>query len=120
MDLRSAMKAAGLSNEELARLTGMPSSRIAAYRSGGRRMGHKTAARIAEFVNTDSAELVSENRLAAMKRAADQGDVRNVLNAVKSIASTVEECGGGKTDEALDELVNHVVTFAENHEGASE
>ncbi len=115
MGLKRAMAEVGLSNEELAALVGVPGSRIAAYKSGGRRMGHKTAAKIAECVDADSAELVTENRLAAMKRAAEKGDARGVLNAVKSIVNVSENSAEGAVDEDLAELVTWAVKFAENN-----
>lgn len=115
MGLKRAMEDVGLSNEGLGALVGVPGSRIAAYKSGGRRMGIKTARRIAEFVDADPAEMVAENRLAAMKRAAEKGDARGALNAVKSIVNVSGKSAEGAADEDLDGLVTWAVKFAEKN-----
>lgn len=112
MDLRETMSKSGLSNEGMATLTGMPSGRIASYKSGGRVMGAKSANKIADAIDADSAELVVGNRRAALQRAMKRGDRQGVYKSMKSMLSVVEK-SGGVTDEAVDEMLDTAVKFLE-------
>lgn len=113
MDLRQVMKRTGVSNEGMATLTGMPSGRIASYKSGGRVMGAKSANRIADAIDADSAELVVGNRRAALERAMKRGDRRGVYKSMRTILATAEKSTGGVSDEAVDGLLNTAVKFLE-------
>ncbi len=113
MDLRQVMKQTGLSNEGLSSIAGMPSSRVAAYKSGGRTLGSKSANKIADAIDADSAELVVGNRRAALERAMKRGDRQGVYKSMKSMLAVVEKSGGGVSDEAVDELLNTACKFLE-------
>ncbi len=109
-DLRTAMKRAGVSNRDLAALTGLDGARIAGYKSGSRTLGAESAERIAEHLDGQPIGYVVANRLQAMKRAAREGDARGVINAVRSVVQTAEKAGAG---DATSENLNALVEFAE-------
>lgn len=116
MSFTEMMREAGLSSGDLADLAGLPRSHVAAFKSGGRTLGQKAAGRMAPHLDAHPTELVVENRLAAMKRAAGDGDARGVLNAVTSIVRAVEKTGAGDaTEEHLEALVKFAEQYAEGN-----
>lgn len=119
MNLSEVMTTKGLSNESLAKKSGMPASRIAAYRSGGRTMGWGTAIDLARALDFDAtpAEIAGGNQRKALKRAAQKGDAGGVLRVAKSILTTAQKSGVEDEDGTLDELTDFAVKFAQEHGG---
>lgn len=113
MDLREAMKAKGYSNEGLAAKVGMPASRLAGYKSGGRALGWDNAIAIAKALDFEVTprDLMYGNQSRALAKARDRGDAKGVLNAVKRMVSTVEKAGheDPEVEAQLDELVEGAV-----------
>lgn len=110
MDLKEAMRQAGLSNEGLESISGVNSSRIAAYKSGGRTMSAKTAQRLAPHVDADPENLTFTNRQLRLERCMKRGDRAGVYKAMKSILGTAEK--HALSDEgAVDDLLDRAVKF---------
>ena len=115
MDLKEAMRETGLSNEGLASLTGMPSSRIAAYKSGGRGLGTKSAKKISEFVGRPAPELVAESAVKRFERAKAAGDREGVYKAMRNILTVVEKHEvDADTESNLDEMMDAACKFLES------
>jgi transcriptional regulator with XRE-family HTH domain len=79
MDLKTARKQKAWSQSDLQERTGVAAHNISALETGSRIMCKQLASRFAEHLDADSAELLIENRIAAMKRAIKETDVSAIL-----------------------------------------
>lgn len=115
MDITEAMANKKLSNEGLEDISGVNSSRIAAYKSGARGLGRKTAVKLARHLDADPDELVGENAIKRYERARDAGDREGVFKAMKSVLSVVEKHEVTKSTEAnIDGILDEAVKFLED------
>lgn len=115
MSLAEKMREAGLSSGDLADLAGLPRSHVAAFKSGGRTLGQKAARKIAPHLDAHPMELIVENRLTAMRRAAREGDARGVVNAIRSIVEKVEKVEKAEEGDVASENLDKLVIFAEEY-----
>lgn len=120
VDLRTVRKRAGLTQRELARLTGVGHPNIAAMETGNRTMGYAVAEELAGFLEVDSAQLLVANRLAAMDRAAKTQDAPSVIRAVKTIVEiTGEKDIGGDLQRELEDFIASAVRLAQSSTASS-
>lgn len=118
MELSEAMKKRGFSNERLERLSGVNSSRIAAYKSGGRQIGPKSAERLAPHVGGHPDELVAESAIKRVERSMEEGDRNAVYKSMKRIISVVEknaEDVDDQTNENVDRLLGEATKWLEDN-----
>jgi transcriptional regulator with XRE-family HTH domain len=85
MDLRTARKRKGCSQQELAGLTGTDQGTISAIESGTRGVSEKLAQRLGSVLDPSGDELIIENRAEAMARAIKEGDRAGVLAAAVTV-----------------------------------
>ena len=112
MTIRTVMKAKGLTNESLAKRIGIPSSRLAAYKSGGRSLGETDATRLAPHLGQSPEHLMLENRISRVGKAIERDDRRGVLTAAKSFIK-VAEGGDGEYEDLADQMFETAMKFLE-------
>jgi transcriptional regulator with XRE-family HTH domain len=115
MELRVARKRKGLTQSDLADLLRVGQPTVAAFETGGRRMGDRFARKAAAVLDESPAQLMIGNRLAAMQRAINRDDAAGVIEAVKTVVGKTTD-GMELTSEgekALDELVQGALAFTQ-------
>ena len=113
MDLRTARNRKGLSQEELAGLTGTDQGTISAVESGTRGVSEKLAQRLGSVLDPSGDELIIENRARAMERAIKSGDRAGVLAAAKTVVKVASRHElTPKGEKYLDDLTDKAIKFA--------
>lgn len=115
MDLRTARKRAGLSQEQLAVKAGIEQSNISALESGSRPLGERLAERLAQHVPAYAPELVVKNRVARLSKALDTGDKVGALEECLVILKTCQPYEHHFDEDFkrdLTRLANYVSKFA--------
>src|SRR5215204_4991599 len=112
--LKTARKARGQSQSELAERSGIRQGNISKYEAGTIPLGIAAAKKLAKALDTDPALLIIHNQKAMMESAMKRNDPAGALLAAKSIVKASEELQLQEDDEkALNHLVASVLAFAE-------
>jgi transcriptional regulator with XRE-family HTH domain len=114
MDIRTARKRKGLSQEELASLARTDQGTISAIESGATGVSEKLAQRLGNVLEPSGDELIIGNRALAMERAIKEGDRAGVLTAAKTVVKVASRHKlTPEGEKYLDDLTEKAIKFAQ-------
>ena len=108
--LRKRRKRAGLTQDELARRSGVQRTQITNMERGVRKMNSRTAEMLADELGTDAYQLVMQDRVEKINKAMDEKDAKKVLRLGSELID-LARAGDETTEEEIAEVEDELLKF---------